>query len=60
MKLSVVVPAHNAGPDLRACLQALARSRRKADEIIVVDDGSTDGSMECVAELSAKSMKVTL
>ena len=54
MKLSVVVPVHNGGADLRACLQALARSSRKADEIIVVDDGSTDASAKCASELSAR------
>jgi GT2 family glycosyltransferase len=54
MKLSVVVPVHNGGPDLRVCLQALARSLRKPDEVIVVDDGSTDGATECAAEFSAR------
>lgn len=54
MKLSVVVPVHNGGADLRACLGALARSSRPADEIIVVDDGSTDGAAKCAPEFSAK------
>jgi GT2 family glycosyltransferase len=40
----VIVPVHNGGDDLRQCLEALARSERPADQIIVVDDASTDGS----------------
>ena len=54
MKLSVVVPVHNGGPDLRACLEAIARSSRRPDELLVVDDGSTDGAVACARELGAK------
>ncbi len=44
LSLSVVIPVHNGGEDLRRCLAALAKSRRLPDEIIVVDDASTDAS----------------
>ncbi|MBN2577083.1 MAG: glycosyltransferase [Deltaproteobacteria bacterium] len=54
MKLSVVVPVHDGGADLRACLAALADSTRKADEIIVVDDGSSDGAASCASAFSAR------
>jgi glycosyltransferase involved in cell wall biosynthesis len=40
--IAVVIPAYNAGATLPACLDALARSERKPDEIIVFDDGSSD------------------
>jgi GT2 family glycosyltransferase len=58
MKLSVVVPVHNGGADLLACLAALARSSRPADEIIVVDDGSTDDGPRCASDFSAKVVPV--
>ena len=58
MKLSVVVPVHNGGADLRACLQAISQSSRKADEIIVVDDGSTDGASAAASEFSARVIPV--
>lgn len=42
--ISVVVPVYNAGPDLRKCLDSLAAQTYPAMEVILVDDGSTDGS----------------
>lgn len=44
MKLSVIIPVYNGGENFRQCLASLADSTRPADEIIVVDDGSPDGS----------------
>jgi glycosyltransferase involved in cell wall biosynthesis len=42
--LAVVVPAYNAAATLPDCLAALRRSTRPPDEIILFDDGSTDGT----------------
>ncbi|MDP3207929.1 MAG: glycosyltransferase, partial [Rhodoglobus sp.] len=41
-RISVVIPARNDSVMLAACLRALADQTRPADEIIVVDNGSTD------------------
>jgi len=54
MRLSVVVPVHNGGEDLRRCLHGLAASARPPDEVIVVDDGSTDDSAADAAALGAR------
>lgn len=54
MRLSVIVPTFNAGEDLRRCLQGLAASERLPDEIIVVDDGTTDGSVACASGFGAR------
>jgi glycosyltransferase involved in cell wall biosynthesis len=40
--ISVVIPAFNDASMLTVCLEALAHQTRPADEIIVVDNGSTD------------------
>ena len=45
-RLSIIVPVHNGGQNLQLCIQALAESSRAPDEVIVVDDGSTDGSAD--------------
>ena len=49
MRLSVVIPVHNGGDDLQKCLEALMNSTRLPDELIIVDDASTDGSGQLAA-----------
>lgn len=49
VNISVIIPAYNAEEFLTRCLQALADSVETPYEIIVVDDGSTDGT-RAVAE----------
>ena len=44
MKISVIIPVYNDAEHLKICLDAFSGSSRKPDEIIVVDDASTDGS----------------
>ena len=44
MRLSVIIPVYNGRRFLGQILQALVSSSRAPDEILVVDDGSTDGS----------------
>jgi len=41
-QISVIIPVHNGGKCFQQCLQALGRSSRAPDEIIVIDDASTD------------------
>jgi GT2 family glycosyltransferase len=43
-RVSVVVCAHNEQRTLRACLESLSALRYPNCEVIVVDDGSTDGT----------------
>ena len=49
LKLSVVIPVNNGGADLEKCLGALMASTRLPDELIIVDDASTDGSARLAA-----------
>lgn len=42
MKVSVVIPAYNEEHYLGSCLKALQKQQEPADEIIVVDNNSTD------------------
>ncbi len=54
MKVSVIVVNWNRRGLLAACLKSLALQTQKNFEIIVVDNGSTDGSVEMIArEFSA-------
>jgi GT2 family glycosyltransferase len=47
---AVVVPNRNGLRWLPGCLDAIARQTRPAAEVLVVDDASTDGSREYLAE----------
>jgi len=46
--ISVIVCTRNGSSRIGACLQALQRQTLAAHEIIVVDDGSTDGTADLV------------
>ncbi|MEV8357853.1 glycosyltransferase [Microbacterium sp. NPDC076895] len=50
LRISVVIPCRNDAEFLRECLLALQGQERPADRIIVVDNGSTDGSAEVARE----------
>src|SRR4051794_9191572 len=53
-RVSVVVPIYNVEPSLPACLQSIADQTFGDLEVIVVDDGSTDGSAAIAAEFAAR------
>ncbi|GAA2753932.1 glycosyltransferase family A protein [Amnibacterium kyonggiense] len=44
MLLTVVIPVRDDAGPLERCLRALEQQRRRADELVVVDNGSSDGS----------------
>ncbi len=46
MRISVVIPSHNRRHTLERALQSVIGQRSAVDEIIVVDDGSTDGTAD--------------
>jgi glycosyltransferase involved in cell wall biosynthesis len=45
VKLSVIIPVYNGGERFAKTLRLLVSSQRAPDEIIVIDDASTDGSV---------------
>ena len=46
MKLSVVIPCYNERPTIETVVEAVRSAPVKEVEIIIVDDGSTDGTKE--------------
>jgi glycosyltransferase involved in cell wall biosynthesis len=55
--LAVVIPAYNAEATISDCLEALHRSHRRPDEIIVFDDGSTDGTAQIAGSAGANVIR---
>jgi glycosyltransferase involved in cell wall biosynthesis len=53
VQISVIVPVYNAAQYLRACLRNLSLSTVPPYECIVVDDGSTDESVQVAKEFGA-------
>ena len=45
-RLSVIIPLYNAGNDFKACMESLIAQTWTALEIIIVNDGSTDNSVD--------------
>jgi glycosyltransferase involved in cell wall biosynthesis len=50
---SVIIPTHNRREHLMACLASVSAQRRRPDEVIVVDDGSTDGTLAALAGIDS-------
>ena len=54
----MVVPVHNDPDHLRACLQSLAASPFSDREVIVVDDASTDHTVQVAREAGARVIRL--
>jgi cellulose synthase/poly-beta-1,6-N-acetylglucosamine synthase-like glycosyltransferase len=48
LTISVVIAGHNEADAIEKCLRSLREQTRKIDEIIFIDDGSTDGMREII------------
>lgn len=58
LKVSVVVPVYNVEKYLSKCLDSLVKQTLKEIEIILVNDGSTDGSQKIIDEYTNKYPKI--
>ncbi|WP_343616109.1 glycosyltransferase family A protein [Flavobacterium sp.] len=61
--ISVIIPCYNSEKTIKKCLESVLAQSTTVDEIIVVDDGSTDDSVNIIRELFKKiesNVKVTL
>lgn len=58
--ISVVIPNYNNGQYITRCLSSLINQSYQNIEIIVVDDGSTDNSVEVITQMQSSNQRIIL
>ena len=58
--VSVIIPVYNVEPYLRECLESVFKQTYRHIEIIAVNDGSTDNSLEILKKFAQQhdNMKI--
>lgn len=59
-KVSVIIPVYNSHKYLDACLDSVIRQNLKEIEIVCIDDGSTDGSLNLLKQYIDEEPRMTL
>lgn len=59
-RLAVILSNYNHGGYLQESLDSLLRQSRKADEIVLIDDASTDNSVEILSVYAARHPEIKL
>jgi glycosyltransferase involved in cell wall biosynthesis len=54
LTLSVILPNYNHAKYLPACLESLVKQTRQPDEIVILDDASTDNSLEIIEDYARR------
>lgn len=60
IRTSVIIPVYNTAEYLEECVESVLAQTQKEIEIILVDDGSTDGSLEMCEKYEAEYECVSL
>ena len=58
MKVSIIIPVHNSSKYITECLNSVINQTYKNLEIIVIDDKSTDNSIELIKSIKDKRIKL--
>ncbi|MEL7567681.1 MAG: glycosyltransferase family 2 protein [Dehalobacterium sp.] len=59
-KVSVIIPVYNSEQYLRQCLDSIVNQTLRDIEIITVDDGSTDNSLDILRDYEARDSRITV
>lgn len=58
MKVSIIIPVYNVLPYLKRCLDSVINQTLTDLEVIIIDDGSVDGSAEFVDEYAKSDPRI--
>ena len=59
-KVSVIIPVYNVEKYLRECLDSVVNQTLKDIEIICVNDGSTDNSLQILEEYASQDSRIKI
>ena len=59
-KVSIIIPIYNADKYLRQCLDSIINQTLKDIEIICIDDGSTDQSLQILREYEKRDKRIRI
>lgn len=54
MRICIIIPAHNEEKHIRLCLDSFVQQTHQVDDLIIVDDNSTDNTYAIAAEYAQK------
>lgn len=57
-KISVIIPVYNTGKYLKECLDSIINQTLDDIEVICIDDGSTDSSLQILREYAQKDARI--
>ncbi|MFI3327563.1 MAG: glycosyltransferase family 2 protein [Rikenellaceae bacterium] len=60
IKVSIIIPVYNTEKYLRECLDSIVGQTLQEIEVVCVNDGSTDGSLEILKEYAAKDSRIII
>jgi len=56
--ITVAMPIYNAGRHLRMAVLSIVKQTIEDWELLIIDDGSTDGSLECIQDIKDPRIRV--
>ena len=59
-KISIIIPIYNVEKYLRQCLDSIINQTLEEIEIICVNDGSTDNSLQILEEYAQKDKRIKI
>ena len=59
IKISIIIPAYNAEKYIRECFDSIVNQDYRDYEVIVINDGSTDNTLE-ICKFYEKNIRISL